>query len=72
MSRQHTLYWLPLIVLAPHMLEEYSRFPAWATRHFGATSGVVTLVGSRGRHLTWVVFLAIGVLTWVGHALRSG
>ena len=32
------MYWLPLIVFVPHMLEEYPRFPAWATRHFGATS----------------------------------
>ena len=31
-------YWLPLIVFIPHMIEEYPRFPAWATRHFGATS----------------------------------
>ena len=31
------MYWLPLIVFLPHMLEEYSRFPAWATKHFGAT-----------------------------------
>ena len=32
------MYWLPLIVFVPHMLEEYPRFPAWATQHFGATS----------------------------------
>ena len=32
------MYWLPLVVFIPHMLEEYPRFPAWATKHFGATS----------------------------------
>ena len=32
------MYWLPLMVFVPHMLEEYPWFPAWATRHFGATS----------------------------------
>lgn len=32
------VYWLPLIVFVPHMLEEYPRFPAWATKHFGITS----------------------------------
>lgn len=29
-------------------------------------SAVVTLVGSRGRHPAWVVFLAIGLLAWLG------
>jgi hypothetical protein len=32
------LYWLPLTVFVAHIAEEYPRFPAWATRHFGATS----------------------------------
>jgi hypothetical protein len=29
-------------------------------------SGVVAFFGSRGRHLSWVVFLAIAVLAWQG------
>ena len=29
-------------------------------------SGVVAFLGSRGRHLAWVVFLAIAVLAWLG------
>jgi hypothetical protein len=29
-------------------------------------SGVLALAGSKGRHLSWVVFLAIAVLTWLG------
>ena len=31
-----------------------------------ALSGVLALVGSRGRHLSWVVFLAIAGLVWLG------
>jgi hypothetical protein len=29
-------------------------------------SGLVALVGSRGRHVSWVVFVSIAVLVWVG------
>ena len=29
-------------------------------------SGLVALVGSRGRHLSWVVFFAIAALCWFG------
>lgn len=29
-----------------------------------AASGVVTFIGSRGRHLAWPVFLAIAVAAW--------
>jgi len=29
-------------------------------------SGLVALVGSRGKHLSWAVSLAIAVLTWLG------
>lgn len=32
------MVWLPLLVFVAHMLEEIPRFPAWATRRFGATS----------------------------------
>ena len=31
-----------------------------------AVSGAIALVGSRGRHLSWVVFLAIAILAWLG------
>ena len=31
-----------------------------------ALSGVVSLVISRGRHLSWIVFFAIGALVWFG------
>lgn len=29
-------------------------------------SGVVAVVGSRGRHLSWVIFFAVGVMAWIG------
>jgi hypothetical protein len=29
-------------------------------------SGVVALVGSRGRHLSWIVFFAVALLSWLG------
>lgn len=29
-------------------------------------SALVTFLGSRGRHLAWLVFLAIAVLSWIG------
>lgn len=32
------LYWLPTVVFLLHVVEELPRFPAWATRHFAATS----------------------------------
>jgi len=32
------LYWLPTVVFVVHAAEELPRFPAWATRHFRATS----------------------------------
>lgn len=49
-----------------------SRIPVetiWVTRIVSATflvSGAVSLVGARGRHYSWIVFLAIGLLTWFG------
>jgi len=33
---------------------------------FGA-SGVAALIGSRGRHLSWVAFFAIAALVWFGY-----
>jgi hypothetical protein len=31
-----------------------------------ALSGVVALVGSRGRHVSWVVFFLVAALVWLG------
>lgn len=33
-------------------------------------SSVVALIGSRGRHLSWVVFLIIAVLVWMGSGIQ--
>jgi hypothetical protein len=30
------------------------------------TSGLVALVGSRGRHLSWIVFMAVAAMAWLG------
>jgi hypothetical protein len=30
-------------------------------------SGVAALLGSRGRHLSWIVFFAIAALVWLGY-----
>jgi hypothetical protein len=41
--------------------------PLTQARIIGATfavSGVVALVGSRGRHLSWIVFFAMAALAW--------
>lgn len=32
------MYWIPFLVFLAHVMEEFRWFPAWATRHFGATS----------------------------------
>jgi len=31
-----------------------------------AASALLALIGSRGRHLSWVVFLAIALMLWLG------
>jgi len=36
-----------------------------------ALSGLVALVGSRGRHLSWIVFLAIALLVWLARPAGS-
>ena len=57
------MYWLSLIIFVPHMLEEYRRFPAWATRHFGATSTAWYVYS----HIL-VVGVAIAVCMWAEKA----
>jgi hypothetical protein len=42
-----------------------SALAAFISLTFGLT-GVVALVGSRGRHLSWIVFFAIASLVWFG------
>jgi hypothetical protein len=39
--------------------------PARAVAATFAVSGVVALVGSKGRHLSWIVFFVIAALAWL-------
>jgi hypothetical protein len=48
------MYWIPTIVLLAHVLEEFPRFPAWASRHFGSTSRA------------WYVYSHVPLLAGVG------
>ena len=57
------MYWLPLVVFVLHMLEEYPRFPAWATRHFGATSKAWYVYS----HIV-LVTVALATCLWAEHA----
>jgi hypothetical protein len=61
-----TVAWLGFAALALALAMEEAGRPAFSARQVLAgtalASAVVTLVGSRGRHPAWVVFLAIGVL----------
>ena len=59
--------WLPLIVLIPHIIEEYPRFSAWATRHFGATSRAWYVYS----HIV-LVAIAVPVCLWAGNASSQG
>lgn len=40
--------------------------PAQAVAATFAVSGIVALAGSRGRHLSWIVFFAMATLAWLG------
>lgn len=63
-----TVAWLGFAALAVALAMAESGRPAPSARQVLAgtalASAVVTLVGSRGRHPAWIVFLAIGVLAW--------
>ena len=57
------MYWLPLLVFMAHVAEEYPRFPAWATRHFGATSKAWYVYAHMG-----LVAIALAICPWAQHA----
>lgn len=63
-----SLAWLGLagilVELSSHVPSE-AELGALTAGTFGV-SGVVALVGSRGRHLSWVAFLTIAALAWLG------
>ncbi len=51
------MFWIATVALLAHVLEEYPRFPAWATRHFGRTSRAWYVYS----HL--VLLVAVGLLS---------
>lgn len=57
------MYWISLLVFVPHMIEEYPRFPQWATRHFGATSNAWYLYS----HIV-LVTIALAICPWAQSA----
>jgi hypothetical protein len=61
-----TVAWLGFAALLLHMAqaELSSRDAAWVIAATFGVSGLVSLVASRGRHLSWVAFLAIAALAW--------
>lgn len=55
-----------LLMLASFPLDASARMLLRAIATTFSVSSLVALVGSRGRHLSWVVFLVIAGLVWVG------
>ena len=55
-----------LLILASSPLDASARLLSRAIAATFLVSTVIALVGSRGRHLSWVVFLLIAGLVWMG------
>jgi hypothetical protein len=55
-----------LLILASYPLDASARILSRVIAATFLVSAVVALVGSRGRHLSWVVFLLIAGLVWIG------
>ena len=55
-----------LLILASYPLDASARMLSRVIAATFLVSAVVALVGSRGRHLSWVVFLLIAGLVWAG------
>ncbi|MBC8032456.1 MAG: hypothetical protein H7Z16_20400 [Pyrinomonadaceae bacterium] len=55
-----------LLIVASFPLDATARRFSTAIAVTFLASAVVALIGSRGRHLSWVVFLLIAVLVWLG------
>ncbi len=55
-----------LLILASFPRDASARILAGAIAATFLLSAVVALIGSRGRHLSWVVFLMIASLVWMG------
>lgn len=57
------MYWLPLLLFILHIAEEFMSFPAWATRHFGATSRAWYVYS----HIA-LIAMALPICHWAQHA----
>ena len=55
-----------LFTLASVPLDASARILSSAIAVTFLISGIVALIGSRGRHLSWIVFLTIAGLVWIG------
>jgi hypothetical protein len=55
-----------LLILASSPLDATARLLSRAMAATFLVSAVIALVASRGRHLSWVVFLLIAGLIWMG------
>lgn len=55
-----------LLILASSTLDVSARLLAGTIAATFLASAVVALIGSRGRHLSWIVFLIIAILIWSG------
>lgn len=53
-----------VLVLLPSLGDAPPSAPAQAVAATFGVSGVVALLGSRGRHLSWIVFFVIAALAW--------
>ncbi|MBA2731434.1 MAG: hypothetical protein H0U54_00940 [Acidobacteria bacterium] len=55
-----------LVILASFPTDAAARIISGAIAATFLASAVVALIGSRGRHLSWVIFLMIAGLVWMG------
>lgn len=55
-----------LLILASYPIDDSARMFSRVIAATFLVSSIVALVGSRARHLSWVIFLLIAVLVWMG------
>ena len=55
-----------LLILASFPLDASARMLSRVIATTFLINAVVALIGSRGRHLSWIAFLAIAGLAWIG------
>ncbi len=55
-----------LIILSLRSLDQTAFIVARIISNIFLLSGLLSLIGSRGRHLSWVIFLCISLVAWLG------